>query len=121
MSTSPAPQIPDVSAGFWDLCDRRVLGAPRCRRCRSWFFPPTLLCSSCHSRDWDFEPTAGVGTVYSFTVVHKAPGVRRPLPHAIAIIELREGCSLVAGVTQWQGLSIGDDVEVDWDASTDAR
>ena len=43
------------------------------------------------ARTGDYEPSAGRGTVYSVTVVHRAPGPGFDAPFALAVIDLDDG------------------------------
>jgi uncharacterized OB-fold protein len=87
---------------------------PFCARCSRWFFTPEVLCPTCLQPDWSYRQVAGTGTVYSVTVVHRAPGPGFELPFALAVVTLDEGASLlthVVGAPPDQ-VRIGDRVRV---------
>jgi len=45
-----------------------------------------------------WEPAGGRATLYSYTVIHRAPFPDFPVPTVMAIVELEEGCSMFAGI-----------------------
>jgi uncharacterized OB-fold protein len=58
---------------------------------------PQPMCPTCHSRDFDWAPVSGRGTIYSFAVAHRAfhPAWQAYVPYVIATIELDEGVRMV--------------------------
>lgn len=84
---------------FWRGVDRHKLLIPRCRDCQEFFFPPTIVCPKCTSRNVELVEANGNGTIYSYVISHR--------PHAawssgdrmsVALIELSEGPRLVSTV-----------------------
>ena len=54
---------------FWDFTKKEQLTAPKCASCGTLRMPPNTFCPVCFSRDLDWEPLPGTGTVYTFIVV----------------------------------------------------
>lgn len=102
----------DLTAPFWEAATGRVLVRPVCRACGRNFFTPQIACPSCLSEDWGYVPSSGRGTVYSATVVHKAPSPEFEVPYRLAVIDLDEGWSMLASLLDDSG--IGAPVEVAW-------
>ncbi|HEV8677148.1 MAG TPA: Zn-ribbon domain-containing OB-fold protein [Methylomirabilota bacterium] len=96
----PLPEITPESRPFWEGCRRRQLLIQRCRACGARQHYPRGVCASCWSPDLDWQPSAGRGTVYTFTVTHRsqAPGFRDELPYVVAWVELEEGVQLLTNV-----------------------
>jgi uncharacterized OB-fold protein len=82
------------SAPFFDGTARGELLLRACTGCRHRMEPAAAICSRCGSRELDWRPASGRGTVVSWTVVHSragegaGEGVRRT---PVAIVELAEG------------------------------
>jgi uncharacterized OB-fold protein len=64
-----------------------------CAACSRLRFGPSELCPVCHSPEAVWTPVSGRGTVYTFSVVHRAPtpAYQADAPYAIAYVELEEG------------------------------
>jgi hypothetical protein len=115
----PLPEIDEESRGFWEACARHELWLGRCASCRRLRHPPRAVCPACLSSEVEWVRSAGVGTVYSFTVTHQnhAPGFRERLPYVLALVELDEGVRLMTTVVGCapDAVRIGMPVAVEWD------
>ena len=70
----------------------------RCE-CGQIAMPPKELCAACGKRAWTRVPLAGDGAVASFTVIRVPPrGRAGEAPYAVAVVQLREGVSLLGRV-----------------------
>ena len=96
-----------LTADFWAACNERRLVRPVCDDCGTNFFTPQWCCPSCHSESWTYVPSNGRGTVYSFTVVHRAPTEDFATPYVLAVVQMDEGWHLMTRL-----LVEGDDVAV---------
>jgi uncharacterized protein len=87
------PEITELHAPFWDALRRHELLVHQCAACGRLRFIPSELCPACHSSDAVWTAVSGRGTVYTFTVVHRAPTpvYQADAPYAIAYVELDEG------------------------------
>jgi uncharacterized OB-fold protein len=70
----------------------------RCRRCHAHVFIPQPLCTACFSDDLEWVASAGTGSVYSFTIVHRAPHPSFATPYLVAIVALDEGFEMLANL-----------------------
>lgn len=77
-----------------------VLRLPRCRDCAAFHFYPRSRCPHCGSADLDWQPVSGAGTVYSYTVVQRAPApaFADEVPYVVAIVALAEGPHLMSRI-----------------------
>lgn len=57
---------------FRELREQGRLLASSCPRCRRRFLPPSLYCEDCFVEMTEYTPVEGVGTVESFTVLHRS-------------------------------------------------
>ncbi|MGW3967595.1 Zn-ribbon domain-containing OB-fold protein [Amycolatopsis sp. NPDC005003] len=94
----PVPQSTTLSRPFWDAAADGRLVLPKCGDCGLTFFAPEPACPGCLSREWTYVPSAGTGTVYAVTVVHRAPGPGFEVPFALAVVDLDDGVPLLSHV-----------------------
>jgi hypothetical protein len=96
----PLPLVLPETAGFWEAARRHELVIQSCRACGAKIHFPRLLCPQCLSQDLGWERASGQGTVYSFTIVHKALDecFGPLLPYVYAVIELAEGVRMISNV-----------------------
>lgn len=107
---------------FWASCRNGKLVRPVCDDCGTNFFTPQWCCPSCHSESWTYVPSNGRGTVYSFTVVHRAPTEDFATPYVLAIVQMDEGWHLMTRLVTYGAVPadvdtlIGSGVEVAFSA-----
>jgi uncharacterized OB-fold protein len=79
------------SAEFFDGTARGELLIRECEACGQHAPPPVAFCGACGSDRMAWVPSAGQGTVVSWSVVHPRPGAEPSEPVVIGILELDEG------------------------------
>ncbi len=96
----PLPTPDHESAEFWRRVGARALALQRCRACRTFRFYPRALCPECLDDDVEWVAASGRGTVYSYTVCHRAaaPAFAERVPYIIALIDLDEGVRIMANL-----------------------
>ncbi|MFJ9389301.1 Zn-ribbon domain-containing OB-fold protein [Nocardioides sp. NPDC101246] len=119
MSGPVRPVIGLDNAYFFEGTAKQELRIQSCNACGTLRHPPGPACLACDAYDRGHVVASGVGTVYSFTVVHapKLPG--KELPLVVALLDLPEGVRIVAEVTGVppegeDALKIGERLVVDW-------
>lgn len=79
----------------------RLLGS-ECNGCGSIYFPPRAVCPKCRRESVGKmvqRQLSGRGTILTHTVVHQpADGFELQVPYVMAIVELEEGCRVMAQV-----------------------
>jgi hypothetical protein len=83
---------------FWDAARGGRIELQRCDACRQLRYFPAPVCPSCLSANSTWEPMSGKGTLYAFTIVHRAPNATaaKETPYTIALVELDEGVRVMA-------------------------
>ena len=118
-----APSPRGYAKDFYAFCRRHELRFQRCQDCGAWRHPPRPMCGACHSLRWEWSPTRGRGTIYSWTTVFQAldPAFANDVPYCVAIVGLDEGPRLatwITGVAHTE-LRVGMPVEVWFDDISD--
>ena len=85
------PEVQPAAEEFWDRLTDGEFCVQACEDCGERVFPPRKYCINCYSANWHYEPVAGEGTVYGYTVIHRASSREYDTPVVSAIVELEEG------------------------------
>ena len=114
MQAKPVPVLDTDSRPFWEGCRQGVLRIQRCKTCARYVFYPRSICPHCMSDDLVFVEAKGLGTVYTYTVVHRGFGpFQDEVPFTIALVDLDEGVRMMTRIVDaGEGIGIGDRVEV---------
>ncbi|MFC6719284.1 Zn-ribbon domain-containing OB-fold protein [Natrialbaceae archaeon GCM10025810] len=93
----PVPIPRGANEAFWEATLEGRLVLQRCE-CGNAQLYPRAVCTDCGAIDPPFEPSEGLGTVYTYTVCHVPgePGFGDRTPYAVATVELAEGPRLLA-------------------------
>ena len=113
----PLPRMDGLHGDFYRECAREGrLVFQRCQECGTLRHPPRVLCAECGSDRVSWVPSAGRGTVFSWTVIHQAPhpAFAGQVPYAVVVVELEEGVRIVASLRELApaNLELGLSVEV---------
>ena len=98
--TKPMPTPDDVSRPYWDGLRRGEVVLQRCDSCRKVQFYPRPACRYCGSQELTWETLSGRGSVYTYTIVHRAPfeAFAGDVPYVLAVVELDEGPLLLSTI-----------------------
>lgn len=99
----PLPPVQTTldSVAFWEFAAQGKLMIRVCTACGHKMYYPRVFCTKCLSDALEWQAARGVGTVYSFSVIHKAANAefRDRVPYVIALIDLEEGVRMMSNVT----------------------
>ena len=112
-----APAVSPDSEPFWQATAEGRLTLQRCSACDAVVWWPRSLCPECSSFDLTWFEATGNGTVYSYTVVERAPGSwGRSAPYVLAYVELDEGPRLMTNLVDCdpEAVAIDAAVQVIW-------
>jgi uncharacterized OB-fold protein len=89
----PVPEPDEWSKPFFDATLRGELLLQHCGACGRWMWPVKTHCIDCLADDLRWEAASGLGTLYSFTLVHQLvhPGFKGETPYNLAQVDLDEG------------------------------
>lgn len=107
--TYPDPAINLETEPYWAAAKDGKLLIKKCKACGEPHFYPRSLCPHCGSTDVDWQETSGKGTIYSYSVMRRAP-----VPYAIAYVTLAEGVTMMTNIVDadLDALAVGQAVEV---------
>ena len=115
-SELPGPLISPDGAPYWQAAAEGRFEIQQCGDCGTYRFPPSHLCRNCGSDNTSWVAASGKGTIYSFSVLHRAPTqeFRGRVPYVVALIDLDEGPRMMANIVGDGALecAIGNSVEV---------
>lgn len=96
----PAPTPRGEERTWFEAAAAGRLVIQQCAVCRAAVFFPRSVCPVCHDDALEWADAAGTGTVYSYTVLHRAgkPGWEADVPYLVALIELDEGPRLMGNL-----------------------
>jgi uncharacterized OB-fold protein len=88
--TMPVPAVDPDTAEFWEGCRRHELLVQQCSDCGQFRHGPAPVCFDCHSRSFEWRPSAGVGEIYTWIVVHRAlhPATQDAVPYNTVVVKL---------------------------------
>jgi hypothetical protein len=107
----PAPAINPETKPFWDAAGKGQLLVKKCLACGELHFYPRTICPFCHSDRTEWLAASGQGTIYSYSVMRRAPE-----PFAIAYVTLAEGPKMLTNLVDcsFDDLKIGKAVKLVW-------
>ena len=119
MTTALHPEPNADSRPYWDATRERRLLIRNCKSCGMKHFMPRNGCPHCWSEDLEWVDASGRATVYSFSIVRRAPlpEFAANAPYVVAMVDLEEGPRMYTNIVGAGALdvAIGDKVEVSFD------
>jgi uncharacterized OB-fold protein len=87
------PQPNPETQPFWDAAAQGKLMVGHCDACGAPHFYPRAICPFCFSDKTGLKQASGQGTIYSYSVMRRAP-----VPYAIAYVTLAEGPTMMTNI-----------------------
>jgi uncharacterized OB-fold protein len=88
-----APLVNFETQHFWDAAVDGKLLYKKCVACGEPHFYPRPFCPFCFSDKVDWQEASGRGTIYTYSVMRRAP-----VPYAIAYVTLAEGPTMMTNI-----------------------
>lgn len=121
-TAKPDPIADPATREYWEGVARHELRLPRCLNCMEVHFYPRPVCPHCGETRFDWIRCSGIGEIYSFTVVRRAPSpaFESDVPYTVAVIALAEGPHMMSAVTgvDVNQVRVGQKVRVQFRDST---
>ena len=108
---SPTPDADDRY--FWDGVAERKLLLQRCADCRALRQPPSPMCPTCNSLEWETQQASGRAKVYSW-IASQHPTADDLTSRIVVLLDLEEGVRFISNLveTELAGVRFGMDVEL---------
>jgi uncharacterized protein len=90
------PRVTEISRPFWEAVADHRLTFQRCENCGAAIFNPAPICRFCTSAQLRWEESAGIGSVYSWTVAWRPQSPAFEVPYAPIIVDLAEGYQMIS-------------------------
>ncbi len=112
----PAPSVDPDTQDFWAAARNHKLLVGQCQDCGEYHYYPRHICPHCGSSKTSLIEASGNGTIYSFSVMRRAP-----IPFAIAYVSLAEGPIMMSNIVDcdFDQLAIGQAVKLVYVESED--
>jgi uncharacterized protein len=117
----PLPVSDEETREFWAACAEHRLVVQQCTQCAAYRFAPAPVCFNCRSFDVRLVESAGIGELYTWTVVHRAvhPATESAVPYNTAVVRLLDcgGAMITSNIVGIENdeLVAGMRVHVQWD------
>jgi uncharacterized OB-fold protein len=114
----PLPNITTRNQPYWDALREHRFVVPKCHDCGDYSWAPYPFCRSCQSANWSWTQVSGRATVYTFSVIYRAPGAfGEDVPFVLTFGQLEEQprpcnvLSILTGVAP-EDVTIGMPIEI---------
>jgi len=118
----PLPNLDDPDTReFWELCRQHRLAIQQCALCNRFRFAPAPMCFNCHSLEYRWVESEGIGEIFTWTVVHRPVhvAVKDMVPYNTIVVRLMdcEGALITSNLlgVDPDSIEAGLLVEVEWD------
>lgn len=111
----PVPMPDADSAAYWAGLKEGRLLLQHCLACGHVQAYQQALCRQCGSERLEHRAASGRGTVYSFSVVHRAPGpaFKADVPYAVLLVQLDEGPRMISSLVGGDPMAVTFDMAVE--------
>ena len=105
----PAPLTNPETEPFWEAARQGKFLVKACTACGRAHWYPRAVCPHCLSDRTEWRESRGAGTIYSLSVMKRAPQV-----YAIAYVTLDDGPTMMTNIVDcdYDALAIGQRVQV---------
>ena len=102
------------TGGFFEAARRNELVIRMCDGCDAVLHMPRAYCHHCGSWEGRWQPVAGTGTVYSWTVVQHQVHPAYPVPYTVVLVELDDHPSvrMIGQLPGAPALAVGQRMQV---------
>ena len=104
-----APDQSPETKPYWAAAAKGRLLIKKCNACGEPHFYPRSICPFCFSDDTTWVEASGKGTIYSYSVMRRAP-----VPYVVAYVTLTEGPTMITNIVDCDpnAVKIGQAVRV---------
>ena len=89
----PPPATSQETEAYWEAATKGKLLVRKCTACGQAHHYPRTICPFCFSDKTEWVESKGTGTIYSYSVMRRAP-----VPYAIGYVTLAEGPRMLTNI-----------------------
>jgi len=117
------PPVTPTTEPFWEATRGRRFLLQWCTDCDHAVFFPREVCPRCLGSRLEWRPSAGTGTVHTYTVEHHPQNPNLTAPYTIALIDLDEDVRMMSNVVGCppEDVRVGMRVGITWEELSDGR
>jgi uncharacterized OB-fold protein len=108
----PVPRPGLHSQPYWEGCRANRLLYQRCTECSACGLGVFSVCARCLSTAPVWNESAGLGSLYSWTVVWRPPNPSFAVPYAPAVVRLDEGFWMMSAIIGCEPEALHDGLRV---------
>ncbi len=114
-----SPVANPENKAFLEAAQKDELLVKYCNACNQAHYYPRTICPHCGSDDTTWVKSAGLGEIYSYTVMRRGVEV----PFAMAYVKLQEGISMLTHITNcdFDSIRVGQKVRVVFQETQDGK
>ncbi len=93
------------------------LEAARCKKCDKVFFPPRLICSKCHGREFDTLCMKPTGSVVTHTIIRTPSDAFSGMgPFVVGVVQMDDGPRITTQIVDvsFEEIKIGMNVKLEF-------
>jgi uncharacterized OB-fold protein len=111
----PLPAPDEDTKYLWEGLKQGKLLLQHCQDCGHVQYYQQAICRDCAGEHLEHRPASGRGTVFSFSVIHRAPGpaFKQDVPYAVLLVELEEGPRMISSLIDADPMSVYFDMPVE--------
>lgn len=113
----PAPDINDLTRGYWHWAVNGELKIQRCSDCQHWQHFPREQCSRCGGDSLTYQVVAGEGKIETYSLICRSfvEGFQEETPYVVAWIALLEqpGLRIFSNIFDAEKKLLKDDAGID--------
>jgi uncharacterized OB-fold protein len=99
---------------MWESIAQKRWALQKCGRCGAFRYPPSSICATCHSEDYEWAALRGTGEILSWVIFHRSYFDDYPAPYNVVAVRLDEGPIVLSNLVgrEPSGDWIGHRVEI---------
>lgn len=85
----PLPKKQPENAPLWEGMARHEFHVPQCDDCGAWNWVPYPACRSCLSENLSWKQLSGLGSLFSYTIIHRGVGdFQKDVPYVTGLVQM---------------------------------
>jgi uncharacterized protein len=121
MNERPIAAADHCTQEWWDATREERFLVQRCVACGTRQHYPRNICTACGATELVYDQATGRATVYSHTLVRRAPHPAFTPPYVVALVRLEEGPLVLSNIVGVEQVRCDMPVRLVWEDLPDGR